>query len=209
MKGYEWLGTSITVAILAGFSSVILVMLMGQSRVFFSMANDGLIPKAFSELHPKYQTPFKANWILFVFVGLFAGFAPGSLAGDLTSFGTLFAFVIVCAGVLTLAPALPEQRFKLPYINGRVILPVLFEFLYQGLAMSYFLKKLSRQNWLLMLFIFVLLFILEFIVTIQFFAINFVATKLSVSVVLFFVFYGKFILIQSRLNSSQKSQLPS
>jgi amino acid transporter len=86
MKGYEWLGTSITVAILAGFSSVILVMLMGQSRVFFSMANDGLIPKAFSELHPKYQTPFKANWILFVFVGLFAGFAPGSLAGDLTSF---------------------------------------------------------------------------------------------------------------------------
>ena len=89
------------------------------------------------------------------------------------------------------------------------ILPVLFELLYQGLAMSYFLKKLSRQNWLLMLFIFVLLFILEFTVTIQLFAINFVATKLIVSVVLFFVFYGKFILIQSRLNSSQKSQLPS
>ena len=99
-----------------------------------------------------------------------------------------------------------EVRFMFFWL---FILPVLFEFLYQGLAMSYFLKKLSRQNWLLMLFIFVLLFILEFIVTIQFFAINFVATKLSVSVVLFFVFYGKFILIQSRLNSSQKSQLPS
>ncbi len=83
------------------------------------------------------------------------------------------------------------------------ILPVLFELLYQGLAMSYFLKKLSRQNWLLMLFIFVFLFILEFIVTIQFFAIHFVATKLIVSVVLFFVFYGKFILFQTRLNLNE------
>lgn len=89
------------------------------------------------------------------------------------------------------------------------ILPVLFEFLYQGLAMSYFLKKLSRQNWLLMLFIFVLLFILEFTVTIQLFAINFVATKLIVSVVLFFIFYGRYMMLQSRLYSSQKSQLPS
>lgn len=89
------------------------------------------------------------------------------------------------------------------------ILPVLFELLYQGLAMSYFLKKLSRQNWLLMLFIFVLLFILEFTVTIQLFAINFVATKLIVSVVLFFIFYGRYMMLQSRLYSSQKSQLPS
>ena len=80
------------------------------------------------------------------------------------------------------------------------ILPVLFELLYQGLAMSYFLKKLSRQNWLLMLFIFVLLFILEFTVTIQLFAIHFVATKLFVSVVLFFVFYGNYLMLQSRLN---------
>jgi len=80
------------------------------------------------------------------------------------------------------------------------ILPVLFELLYQGLAMSYCLKKLNRQNWLLMLFIFVLLFILEFILTIQFFAINFVATKLIVSVVLFFVFYGNYLMLQSRLN---------
>jgi APA family basic amino acid/polyamine antiporter len=72
MSGYEWLGTSVTLAILAGFSSVILVMLMGQSRVFYSMSQDGLIPKAFGELHPKYKTPFKANWILFLFVGAFA-----------------------------------------------------------------------------------------------------------------------------------------
>lgn len=124
MEGYQWLGTSITIAILAGFSSVILVMLMGQSRVFFSMANDGLIPKAFSELHPKFQTPFKANWILFVFVGLFAGFVPGSLAGDLTSFGTLFAFVLVSAGILIMRKTNPDipRPFKTPLVP---IVPIL------------------------------------------------------------------------------------
>lgn len=127
MEGYEWLGNSITIAILAGFSSVILVMLMGQSRVFFSMANDGLIPKAFSELHPKFQTPFKANWILFVFVGLFAGFVPGSLAGDLTSFGTLFAFVLVCAGILIMRKTNPEvaRPFKTPLVPFVPILGIL------------------------------------------------------------------------------------
>lgn len=102
MPGYEWLAMMITVAILAGFSSVILVMLMGQSRVFYSMSNDGLIPKVFSELHPRFRTPWKSNMILFVFVGLFSAFVPGSVAGDLTSFGTLFAFVLVCAGVWVL-----------------------------------------------------------------------------------------------------------
>jgi APA family basic amino acid/polyamine antiporter len=118
MKGYEWLGTSVTVAILAGFSSVILVMLMGQSRVFYSMSNDGLIPKAFGELHPKYKTPYKSNLILFVFVGLFAAFVPGSVAGDLTSFGTLFAFVLVSLGVLLLRRKSPElvRPFKTPLV---------------------------------------------------------------------------------------------
>ncbi|MEN9571392.1 MAG: hypothetical protein RL172_2623 [Bacteroidota bacterium] len=116
MTGYGWLATGVTVAILAGFSSVILVMLMGQSRIFYTMSNDGLIPKAFGELHPKYQTPYKANWILFVFVGLFAAFVPGHVAGDLTSFGTLFAFVLVSIGVLILRMKSPnlERPFKTP-----------------------------------------------------------------------------------------------
>lgn len=118
MPGYEWLATMITVAILAGFSSVILVMLMGQSRVFFSMANDGLLPKIFSELHPKFRTPYKCNMILFVFVGLFAAFIPGSMAGDLTSIGTLFAFIIVCIGVWILRRTDPKQHrpFRTPLV---------------------------------------------------------------------------------------------
>ena len=116
MKEYSWLATAVTVAILAGFSSVILVMLMGQSRIFYTMSNDGLIPKAFGELHPKYKTPYKSNIILFVFVGAFAAFVPGHVAGDLTSFGTLFAFVLVSIGVWILRVKEPnmERPFRTP-----------------------------------------------------------------------------------------------
>jgi basic amino acid/polyamine antiporter, APA family len=124
MIGYEWLATLITVAILAGFSSVILVMLMGQSRVFFSMSKDGLVPPVFSQLHPKFRTPFKANWILFVFVALFGGFVPGNVAGDLTSFGTLFAFVLVCAGIWVMRVKNPTavRPFKTPLVP---LIPIL------------------------------------------------------------------------------------
>ena len=127
MPGYGWLATLITVAILAGFSSVILVMLMGQSRVFYSMSNDGLLPKAFSDLHPKFRTPYKSNIILFVFVGLFASFVPGSVAGDLTSIGTLFAFVLVSLGVWLLRISNPElvRPFKTPLVPLIPILGIL------------------------------------------------------------------------------------
>ncbi|MEJ7645939.1 MAG: amino acid permease [Chryseolinea sp.] len=118
MHGYGWLGMLITIAILAGFSSVILVMLMGQSRVFYTMSKDGLIPKVFSDLHPEFRTPYKSNMILFVFVGLFAGFIPGSVAGDLTSIGTLFAFVMVCAGVWVMRVRNPGavRPFRTPLV---------------------------------------------------------------------------------------------
>jgi APA family basic amino acid/polyamine antiporter len=117
MPGYGWLATAVTIAILAGFSSVILVMLMGQSRVFYTMSTDGLLPKAFSALHPKFKTPYKANIILFVFVGLFAAFVPIHVAGDLTSFGTLFAFVLVSVGVLIMRIKSPEIKrpFRTPF----------------------------------------------------------------------------------------------
>ena len=118
MKGYEWLGTAVTLAILAGFSSVILVMLMGQSRVFFSMSKDGLLPKMFSDIHPRFRTPYKSNWMLLAFVGLFAAFVPGSVAGDLTSIGTLFAFALVCAGIIVMRRNSPElpRPFRTPLV---------------------------------------------------------------------------------------------
>lgn len=118
MAGYGWLANFVTVAILFGFSSVILVMLMGQSRVFYSMSRDGLVPKVFSELHPKYQTPYKSNWIFLVLVGAFAAFVPGDIVGDMTSIGTLFAFILVCIGVWILRVKSPEvpRQFKVPMV---------------------------------------------------------------------------------------------
>jgi APA family basic amino acid/polyamine antiporter len=135
MIGYSWLATGVTVAILAGFSSVILVMLMGQSRVFYTMSNDGLIPKVFGELHPKYKTPYKANWILFVFVGLFAAFVPGHVAGDLTSFGTLLAFVLVSIGIWILRIKSPEieRPFKTPLVP---LVPILGALICLGMIVA-------------------------------------------------------------------------
>ena len=108
MIGYAWLGKFVTVAILAGFSSVILVMLLGQSRVFYSMSRDGLVPKVFSDVHPKYQTPYKSNMLFFVFTALFAAFVPGDIVGEMTSIGTLFAFMLVSAGVWVLRVKRPD-----------------------------------------------------------------------------------------------------
>ena len=109
MTGYEWLSKFVTVAILAGFSSVILVMLLGQSRVFYSMSRDGLVPTVFSEVHPRYQTPYKSNMLFFVFTALFAAFIPGDIVGEMTSIGTLFAFMLVCAGVWIMRVRRPDM----------------------------------------------------------------------------------------------------
>ena len=112
------LGTAVTVAILGGFSSVILVMLLGQSRVFYSMANDGLLPKLFSDLHPKFRTPWKCNLVLYFFVAALGGFLPGDITGDLTSIGTLFAFVLVCIGVMIMRKTNPgaNRPFRAPLV---------------------------------------------------------------------------------------------
>jgi basic amino acid/polyamine antiporter, APA family len=118
MHGYEWLSKSVTVAILAGFSSVILVMLLGQSRVFYSMSKDGLVPRIFSDVHPKFRTPYKSNMLFFVFTGLFAAFLPEDIVGEMTSIGTLFAFVLVCIGVWILRRQRPDlpRAFRVPAV---------------------------------------------------------------------------------------------
>lgn len=117
MPGYGWLAKFVTIAILAGFSSVILVMLLGQTRVFYTMSTDGLIPATFSKLHPKYRTPYKSQMLFFVFVSLFAGFIPGDVVGDMVSIGTLFAFVLVSIGIFILRRTDPTivRPFRTPF----------------------------------------------------------------------------------------------
>ncbi len=126
MIGYGWLANLVTVAILAGFSSVILVMLLGQSRVFYSMSRDGLVPKVFSDTHPKYRTPWKSNMLFFFFTAAFAAFLPESVVGEMTSIGTLFAFMLVCAGVLILRVRRPDlpRAFRVPAIWAVSILGI-------------------------------------------------------------------------------------
>ncbi len=150
MKGYGWLANSVTIAILAGFSSVILVMLMGQSRVFYSMSKDGLLPKVFSDLHPKFRTPYKSNMILLLFVGIFAAFVPGSIAGDLTSFGTLFAFVLVCAGIIIMRKSDPDmpRPFKTPLVP---LVPILGIVVCGAMVVSLDqLTQISALGWMLL-----------------------------------------------------------
>jgi len=121
---YPWLNKAIIIAILGGYASVILVMLMGQSRVFYSMSKDGLLPKVFSEVHPKYRTPSKNNMLFMVFVSLFAAFVPARVVGEMTSIGTLFAFILVCIGVMVLRKAEPDlpRAFKTPWVP---VVPIL------------------------------------------------------------------------------------
>ena len=142
MKGYEWFAGLITIAILAGFSSVILVMLLGQSRVFFSMSRDGLLPKVFSEVHPKFRTPAKANAWLFFLVGIFAAFVPGDIVGDMTSIGTLFAFILVSIGVIIMRKTNPDtpRPFKTPLVPLIPILGVL--------VCGFMIFGLGEENWI-------------------------------------------------------------
>lgn len=142
MIGYGWLSKLVTVAILAGFSSVILVMLLGQSRVFYSMSRDGLLPKVFSEIHPKYKTPYKASWFILILVGLFAAFVPGDIVGDMTSIGTLFAFILVCVAVIVLRKTNPglKREFKTPWVP---FVPIL-----GALVCGLMILGLGWPNWL-------------------------------------------------------------
>lgn len=128
MPGYGWLAQLVTVALLAGFSSVILAMLMGQSRVFYAMGKDGLLPGYFSTLHPRFHTPYKANMVIMVLVGLFAAFVPGTVVGHMGSIGTLFAFILVSVSVIILRKKEPdlERQFKAPWVPFIPLLGIAF-----------------------------------------------------------------------------------
>jgi APA family basic amino acid/polyamine antiporter len=121
---YAWLSTAIIGAILIGYTSVILVDLLGQSRVFFSMSRDGLLPRVFSQVHPRFQTPHKSNLLLGVFISLFAGLVPINVVGEMCSIGTLLAFVMVCVGVLIMRKREPNapRSFRTPWVP---VVPIL------------------------------------------------------------------------------------
>jgi APA family basic amino acid/polyamine antiporter len=101
-------------------------MLLGQSRVFYSMSNDGLVPPVFAEVHPRYKTPWKSNMLFFVFTGLFAAFIPGDIVGEMTSIGTLFAFILVCAGAWIMRSRRPDlpRGFKVPALPVVAVLGI-------------------------------------------------------------------------------------
>ncbi len=125
--GFGWLSTGVIFGILAGYTSVILVMLLGQSRVFFSMSRDGLLPEVFSDVHPKFLTPWRSNLLLMIFVSLFSGFVPLASLGNMTSIGTLLAFVIVCAGVMVMRKTNPDtpRPYRTPLVPLVPILGIL------------------------------------------------------------------------------------
>ena len=139
---HRWLTICMNLAVLAGLTSVMLVMLLGQSRVLFSMANDRLLPKAFRDVHPKFRTPWKCNLMLMIFVSCFAAFVPISVVGKMTSIGTLFAFVIVCVGIIIMRKTHPDtpRPFRTPLVPLFPILGIAV-----NVAMMY---GLGWSNWL-------------------------------------------------------------
>jgi amino acid transporter len=125
--GLNWISGIVAFTALIAMAGVLLIFQLGQPRIWMSMSRDGLLPKAFSRIHKRFKTPSFATIVTGFVVALPALFMNLTEVTDLTSIGTLFAFVVVCGGVLVLQNRSnsPESRFKVPYINGRFLIPVL------------------------------------------------------------------------------------
>ncbi len=138
-----WLGFLVNIGAIAGLSSVVLVMLMGQPRIFYSMSRDGLLPAVFGKVHPKFRTPYVATIITGLVAAVIAGIFPIGLLGELVSIGTLLAFVIVCAGILVLRYTQPDlpRPFRTPWVPAVPILGILIcGYLMLGLPMDTWIR---------------------------------------------------------------------
>ena len=133
LKGVKWMLFIVSIAAVVAMTSVLLVFQMGQPRIWMTMSRDGLMPKKFSEIHPKYKTPGFATIVTGLVVGIPIFFTDENFVLDFTSIGTLFAFVLVCGGVLLLSPQseaeLAERatkgKFRIPYVNSKFIFPLI------------------------------------------------------------------------------------
>jgi len=116
--GLAWLALPVKIGAIAGLSSVVLVMMMGQPRIFYSMAKDGLLPQVFAKVHPIYKTPYVTTILTGLVAGIVAGLFPIGILGELVSIGTLLAFVIVCVGIIVLRKKRPEleRPFRTPLV---------------------------------------------------------------------------------------------
>jgi APA family basic amino acid/polyamine antiporter len=142
-RGLPWASDIITAGALAGLTSVMLVMLLGQTRVLYAMANDGLLPKKFfAEVHPKYRTPFKNTFLVGTIAAIVGALTPIDDIGKMVNIGTLLAFVIVCVSIIVLRRTDPEKvrPFRTPWVPLVPILGVLFN--------GYMMIKLGALNWI-------------------------------------------------------------
>ncbi|CAM2883368.1 amino acid/polyamine/organocation transporter, APC superfamily [Flavobacterium succinicans] len=143
----KWLSGIIAVSAVVAMASVLLVFQMGQPRIWMSMSRDGLLPKKFSTVHPKFKTPSFATIVTGFVVAVPALFLNLTMVTDLCSIGTLFAFVLVCAGVLSLQNKtdIPRGKFKTPYVNSKFIMPL---FLIAGLVFAFTFNKQATMDFI-------------------------------------------------------------
>lgn len=150
----KWMSGIIAVSAVIAMASVLLVFQMGQPRIWMSMSRDGLLPKKFSKVHPVYKTPSFATIVTGFVVAVPALFLNLTMVTDLCSIGTLFAFVLVCAGVLVLQnkPEIPRGKFRTPYVNSKYVLPVLmiaglyYAFAFNNKATMAFINNDAQKN---------------------------------------------------------------
>lgn len=136
-RGLEWISGVIAISAVIAMASVLLVFQLGQPRIWMSMSRDGLLPKKFSEVHPRYGTPSFSTIVTGFLVGIPILFTDMATVTDLCSIGTLFAFILVCGGVLMMQkqPDLP-RKFKVPYVNGKYLVPALYLMVMSWLGIS-------------------------------------------------------------------------